>query len=128
MSDIGFWIEPLQNRHGRSNFDCGHEWMNHYLHRFARQNTANGSSRTFVAVLPTETGVCGYFTLSAGAVALTDFPESTRQSWPRMETTVQAAALTGVAALELWDIDEVALNFYARFGFEPLLDDSLHLY
>ncbi|RYX86220.1 N-acetyltransferase [bacterium] len=157
MSELGFWVEPLKNHHERSDFDCGNDWLNDYLKRYARQNTANGSSRTFVAVLPTETRVCGYFTLSAGAVALTDFPEQERKGHPRlvptihlgrlavarefqgqglglsllraaMETTTQVEELIGVAALELWAIDDAARKYYDRFGFEFLLDDQLHLY
>ena len=157
MSATGFWIESLQNHHERGSFDCGNTWLNDYLKRYARQNTANGSSRTFVAVLPTETRVCGYFTLSAGAVALADFPENERKGRPRlvptvhlgrlavslefqsqglgyslmraaMETTVQVEELVGVAALELWAIDDAARNYYLRYGFSSLLDDQLHLY
>lgn len=157
MSAVGFWIEALKNQHEKGDFDCGNEWLNDYLKRYARQNTANGSSRTYVAVLPTETRVCGYFTLSAGAVALADFPESERKGRPRlvptvhlgrlavalecqgqglglsllraaMETTTQVEELVGVAVLELWAIDNAARNYYARFGFESLLDDQLHLY
>lgn len=157
MSTVGFWIESLQNHHERSDFDCGNAWLNDYLRRYARQNTANGSSRTFVAVLPTQTRVCGYFTLSAGAVALADFPETERKGRPRlvptvhlgrlavarefqgqglgyslmrtaMETTVQVEELVGVAALELWAIDDAARSYYLRYGFVSLLDDQLHLY
>ena len=45
-----------------------------------------------------------------------------------METAIQVEELVGVAALELWAIDNAAHNYYARFGFESLLDDQLHLY
>ena len=157
MSDTGFWIESLANSHNRKNFDCGNNWLNDYLKRYARQNTANGASRTFVAVTPTETRICGYFTLSAGAVALNDFPEAARKGWPRLVPTVHlgrlavdnefqgqglgnalmrsamqialdAAELIGISTVELWAIDEAAIAYYSRFGFVALLDDPLHLY
>ena len=161
MSDTGFWIEPLVNSHERTAFDCGNDWLNDwlndYIKRYARQNTANGASRTFVAVRPTEPRVCGYFTLSAGAVALTDFPENQRKGWPRLvptahlgrlavdkefhgqglgnalmrsalQTALEAAEKIGIATVELWAIDDTARAYYSRFGFVALLDDPLHLY
>ena len=93
MSAVGFWIESLKNLHEKSDFDCGNDWLNDYLKRYARQNTANGSSRTYVAVLPTETRVCGYFTLCAGAVALADFPEHERKGRPRLVPTIHLGRL-----------------------------------
>ena len=153
----GFFIEALNERHGRKQFDCGQESLNEYLKRFARQNTALGSSRTYVAVTPDNPRVCGYFTLSSGAVALTDFPEEVRKGWPRLvpsvhlgrfafdrefqgqrlgkalldvvfERTLAVSQIIGVLALELWAIDEAALSFYRKFDFTSLQDDHFHLY
>lgn len=153
----GFFIEPLGERHNRKSFNCGQETLNDYLKRFARQNTAIGSSRTCVAVTPDDPRVCGYFTLSAGAVALSDFPEEVRKGWPRLvpsvhlgrfavdrdfqgqrlgkalldvvlERTVLASEIVGILVLELWAIDEGARNFYRKFDFTELQDDPFHLY
>lgn len=63
MSDIPFFVDPLEARHNRKFFDCGEPSLDEYLKRFARQNMANGSSRTYVAVTPDVPRVCGYFTL-----------------------------------------------------------------
>jgi predicted N-acetyltransferase YhbS len=62
--------------------------LNEYLKRFARQNMANGSSRTYVASQPESSRICAFSTLSAGAVALTDFPEEVRRGWPRLVPAV----------------------------------------
>ena len=153
----GFFIEPLGVQHDRKNFDCGEKSLNDYLQRYARQNTSNGSSRTYVAVRPDENGICGYFTLSAGTVALTDFPLEIRKGWPRMvpsvhlgriavdlrfqrqrlgnslmtavfETAIEASDLIGIAVVELWAINDPVRTFYERFEFTPLLDDPFHLY
>lgn len=152
-----FFIEPLQSHHDRKNFDCGEKSLNDYLQRYARQNAENGSSRTYVAVRPDENQICGYFTLSAGTVAVTDFPEEIRRGWPRLvpsvhlgriavdtrfqrqrlgnslmvavfETATEASDLIGIAVVELWAINDTVRAFYERFEFAPLLDDPLHLY
>ncbi len=153
----GFFIEALDARHNRKVFDCGQPTLNDYLRRFARQNTEIGASLTYVAVTPDDPRVCGYFTLSAGAVALTDFPEDVRKGWPRLvpsvhvgrfavdrdfqgqglgaslidfivERTLLASEIIGILALELWAIDESALSFYRKFNFAELQDDPFHLY
>jgi hypothetical protein len=40
----------------------------------------------------------------------------------------QIAEQIGVRAVEVDAIDEMARNFYLKFGFKPLLDDPHHLY
>ncbi len=153
----GFFIEPLDARHNRKSFDCGEPSLNDYLQRFARQNARNNSSRTYVAVQPDETRICGYFTLSAGTVALADFPAEVRKGWPRLvpsvhlgrlavdrefqsqrlghalmssvfEIATQAADLIGIAVVELWALNQNSRLFYDRFEFTSLLDDAFHLY
>ena len=157
MSDTSFFMEPLDARHNRKNFDCGEPSLDEYLQRYARQSTKSGASRTHVAVLPGETRVCAYLTLSAGAVALADMPEAERRGLPRLvpsihigrlavdrefqgqglgdslmlyafDLTVNVAEKIGVGVLELWAINENASRFYNRYQFGSLLDDSFHLY
>ena len=153
----GFFIEPLDTQHNRKDFDCGEPELNAYLQRFARQNARNGSSRTYVAIQPDETRICGYFTLSAGTVALADFPQDVHKGWPRLvpsihlgrlaiaqefqgqrlghalmssvfEIATQASDLIGIAVVELWALNENSRRFYDRFEFTALLDDTFHLY
>ena len=80
MSDTSFFMEPLDSRHDRKLFGCGEPALDEYLQRYARQSTKIGASRTHVAVLPGETRVCAYLTLSAGAVASGRYARS-RTAW-----------------------------------------------
>ena len=157
MSDSTFFVELLENRHDRKNFDCGEPTLNDYLGRFARQNMKIGSSRTYVASQLESNRICAYFTLSAGAVALTDFPSEVRKGWPRLvpavhlgrfavdrsfqgqqlgrslldavfQKAIQTAAIVGITVIEVWALNETAQHFYQKFEFQALLDDPFHLY
>jgi GNAT superfamily N-acetyltransferase len=76
---LDFEIQLSGKHHRRENFDCGEESLNQFLKKFARQNQEKGFGRTFVAVLPNENQVLGYYTLSAGIVAF----ESVSEKVPR---------------------------------------------
>ena len=157
MADIAFFIEQLHPSHDKSAFDCGEPSLNTYIQRYASQNVKNDSARIYVAVTPENPRVCGYFSLSAGRVNLTDFPTRESRGWPQqvpsvhlgriavdrefqgqglgdllmsaaIEITLETADKIGVAALELWALNDDLLNFYARYRLTSLLDDSRHLY
>jgi len=154
---IPFFVDPLEARHDRKNFDCGEPMLDEYLRRYARQNMGNGSSRTYVATQPDSDRICAYFTLSAGAVTISDFPEDVRKGWPRLvpavhlgrfavdkefqgqqlgrslldavfQKSLRAADVLGIAVVEVWALNENAARFYEKFQFQPLLDDPFHLY
>ena len=72
---MNYIIEPLTGDHDRSLFDCGEESLNVFLKQFARQNDARGLGRTYVAGLPDETRILGYYTLSSGSIAVEQMPE-----------------------------------------------------
>lgn len=143
MSNVPFFVDPLEACHDRKNFDCGEPTLNDYLKRFARQNMALGSSRTFVATQSDSNHICAYFTLSAGAVALSGFPEDVRRGWPRLVPAVHlgrslldavfqkalaASQILGIIVIEVWALNESARLFYEKFQFQPLQDDPFHLY
>ncbi|RYG60836.1 GNAT family N-acetyltransferase [bacterium] len=157
MSELAFFVEPLSSSHDRKNFDCGEPSLNQYLQRFAPQNTLNGSSRTYVATTADSSRICAYFTLSAGAVATTDFPEDVRKDWPRLVPTVHlgrfavdievqgqqlgralldavfqkalnASEILGIAVIEVWALNDSAHRFYQKFEFQSLEDDPIHQY
>jgi len=114
--------------------------------------------RTFVAIVPGNNRVCGYYTISSGKVAKEDLPEEQRRRLPRYPIPVvligklavdqnaqgcglgalllmdalrlayQASKLLGIRGVEVDALDEDARRFYVKYGFRALLDDPLHLY
>ena len=156
MAGTAFFIEQLNKSHGKSVFDCGEPSLNDYIQRYASQNVKNDAARVYVAVRPEEPRVCGYFTLSAGRVNVTDFPQRESRGWPRdvptihlgriavdrefqgqglgdvlmgaaIEISIEVAEKIGVATMELWALNEDLLRFYSRFAFYALKDDPKHL-
>jgi GNAT superfamily N-acetyltransferase len=102
--------------------------------------------------------VSGYYTVAAGALSLPDLPPEIAAKLPRhpvpvvllarlaidgaaqgqglgrillvdaLRRALELSASLGVFAVEVLAIDEDAIGFYTRFGFEPLLDSPRHLY
>jgi ribosomal protein S18 acetylase RimI-like enzyme len=148
----------LDDTHETGSFDCGEQKLDEWLRRFALANTRSGLSRTFVAVRPGDRIVCGYFALSTGSVIFNSIPDHVRLRLPKYpiptvhlgrlavdrasqgqklgETLlVEALARAGVASVSVgvYAVDVIALTprakaFYEKYGFKPLLDDTLHLY
>ena len=149
-----FVIELLGKQHKRENFDCGEQTLNEFLKKYARQNSEKGFGRTFVAVLPGETDVLGYYTISSGSISFEIIPAKLpRYPIPtvhlgRLATDVKlrgqglgelllidalkrttlAASELGIYAVELYALTENAKNFYLKYGFVALKDDEKHLY
>lgn len=157
MESVPFFIEALSKAHDKSLFACGESSLDQYLQRYARQNVDNDSARVYVAVRPDEPRVCGFFSLCAGEASVTDFPKRVARGWPRdvptihlgriavdrdfqgqglgdvlmgaaIEISLEVAEQVGVAAMELWALNENLLRFYGRFNFLSLEDDPFHLY
>ena len=150
--------EPIGRHHDRKSFDCGVEDLNAYLRHYARQNHESGGAKTFVAVSPAEpVHVLGFYTISPGAIAFADVPESLTRRLGRYEVPVfrlgrlavdravqgrglggdlllaagaralAVAAEVGGVALAIDAQDRNAARWYQRFGAVPLLDDPLKL-
>jgi GNAT superfamily N-acetyltransferase len=151
-------IERLSRQHDRAPFDCGqpplNEWLKHRSGQFDRRDLA----RTFVAVGPGQSRVLGYYAMSNHRVIYDSLPKEEAKGLPKMavpvvllgrlaaDRTVQGRGLgafllmdalrraqhiaehVGVRAVEVDAIDGVARNFYAKYGFAPLLDDPNHLF
>jgi len=151
-------IEPLTREHQRRHFDCGCPAVNSFLARYARQNAEKDISRTYVAVLPGQKHVLGYYTVTASSIAFEDLPPdagarlphypipTVHLAWLGVHTDVQGQGLGGVL---LWDalklasrfadeigayavtvdaIDADTRGFYLAHGFIPIEEDLLHLY
>ncbi len=102
--------------------------------------------------------VSGYYTLAASAIALPDLPAEIAGKLPRhpvpvillarlavdrsaqgqglgrilvvdaLRRALGLSASLGVFAVEVLAIDDEAIGFYIKFGFEPLLDSPRHLH
>lgn len=63
---------PLSSDYDRSDFTCGENGLNDYLHKYARQDQKRKEAAVFICI---QDGViAGYYTLSALQVNASDFP------------------------------------------------------
>lgn len=155
---VGWKIEILSQNHDISSFDCGEKSLNDWLRRFALANTSVGLSRTFVALETGCTEVLGYFAVSTSSIKFDTIPRHIEKKLPKypiptvhigrlaVDKTrqkrglgefllIEALSRAGYASFTVgvYAVDVVALNeraraFYLKYGFEPLLDDELHLF
>ncbi|MEJ7617044.1 MAG: GNAT family N-acetyltransferase [Pyrinomonadaceae bacterium] len=151
---VRYAIEPLSPTHDRAAFDCGEPSLDDFLKRFARQNDEKGLSRTYVAVLPGEPKIHGYYSISSGAVRFNTMPEKLpRYPIPvihlgRLAVDVNTTGLglgkillldalkraasvskqLGIYAVEVYALNDAAGDFYFKYGFAALRDDERHLY
>jgi len=151
-------IEALGKRHDRSSFDCGVESLNHYLQRLASQHARRNISKTYVAVLPEDPRVYGFYALASGSIALEGLPEAARRKLPAypiptahlgqlaVDTSVQGRGLgeallfdalqrsarvsseLGIYAVTVDALDDGAKAFYMQYGFVAIVGDPVHLY
>ena len=147
-------IEPLNTQHNRDDFDSEEASLNDFLKFYARQNDSKGLGKTYVAVLPAETRVFGYYTISSGSVSFDDLPEKMpRYPVPivhlgrlavdktakgeglgafllvdAFRRTLKVADQLGIYAVEVRALSEPVRNFYLKFGFVEMNDNRFHLY
>lgn len=146
----------LQNR--SKGFDCGRPFLNDYIRMYSLANQKHGFSHTYVENVPDDDGkprVRGYVSLCASAVEKEHVPEAANGpgSYPTIligslavnkadqgnglgemllffaiKKIIDVADVVGVSAVEIMAIDEVARDFYIKYGFVHYLDDSCHLH
>lgn len=151
-------IDRLGKSHDRSAFDCGQPAMNEWLRDRAGQFDRRDLSRTFVATRPAESRVLGYYAICTHRVVYDVLPPAEGKGLPRLDVpvvligrlavdrTAQGQGLgaillvdalrrsltvseqVGIRAVEVDALDVPARNFYLKFGFGALLDDSRHLF
>jgi len=91
-------IAPLSQNYDRKTFDCGEPSLNQYLDRYANQDIRRRVNRVFVASPSGEPrSVIGYRSLSAGALAATDLPESLQRRLLRFPVPVALLGRLAVA-------------------------------
>jgi predicted GNAT family N-acyltransferase len=158
MTELLPTFRLLKKSDPRKEFDCGDEELNLFLHRLALQHQKKNASRTFVAIQENRDDILGFYTLVTSQVALDLIQEKERKKLPRhpipmiciarlarnlsckgeglgelllMDALARSLRLSeevGVYAIEVKAKHEKAREFYLKYGFTSLEDDSLHLY
>jgi hypothetical protein len=73
-------IERLGRNHDRASFSCGKPPLDDFLRNLVTQYEKRNLGRIYVAVLPGDTKVCGYYTLASGAIAFQKLPATAATS------------------------------------------------
>ena len=76
-------IERLATHHDRSAFSCGEPGLDEFLRKLASQYERRDLARTYVAVVPPDPRIIGYYSLSSGAVAFQSVPPAVSRKLPR---------------------------------------------
>jgi GNAT superfamily N-acetyltransferase len=140
-------VESISESHDLSRFDCGgHASLDEWLKRFALVNQKNESARTYV--VHRSGSVVGYYSISAGSIAVAETPARIAKGLARHPIPVillarlavdkrekgaglgrallkdalvriaQAADIIGARAVLVHAIDEQARKFFEHFNFE----------
>ena len=152
-----FIIEALASQHDRKGFSCGVFALDRYLKEQVGQDIKRRAALCYVAHEQDSNRVAGYYTLSAGDVALRDMPEDVARRLPRypvipvarvgrlaIDTEFQGKRLgaallwdaanralraeMGVFALAVDAKDEQAAAFYRHHGFIMFESQPLKLF
>lgn len=150
-------VLPLSDGHDRKGFDCGNAELNSWFAQVARQHKEKGVSSTFVAVTDEASSeVLGFYSISLAELVNADLPAQYRKRLPTKVpvfrlgrlATAKGHARKGIGETMLFDaIDRVtriasevggtglvvnakaaAVDFYKRYGFEPMADHPLNLF
>lgn len=148
---------PLHDGHDRKGFDCGDDELNRWLQQVARQHKDKRVSSTFVVVADaSSTHVLGFYALNPAEVVNADLPAKLGKRLPLKVPVFRLGRLAsakshqgrGIGEFMLFDaIDRVtriaaevggvglvvnakpgAIDFYRRYGFEPMADHPHHLF
>ena len=92
-------VEHLdKKKHDRTNFDCGIDSLNRYLTQLSGQYEKRDISKTYVAVVPPENRVIGYYSISVSAV---EYDKVSLKQFPRHPTGIPLpCALIGKLAVD----------------------------
>lgn len=94
MSQIS---EPLNPKHKKSDFSCGKEMLDNYLHKQANQDIKRKLSVCFV-IKEVETDIIkGYYTLSNNNIPLELVPNEIRKKLPRSYEAIPSTLLGRLA-------------------------------
>jgi predicted GNAT family N-acyltransferase len=140
-----------------SEFGCGEQSLDNWLHFRAIKNEADGNSRTFVAVERESGIIAGYYCLSSHSLMHDEATSSLRRNSPNPIPVIligrlavderframglgasllqdaiikglEAAQLVGSRAFLVHALNQAAVEFYQRYGFESVPDTSHVMY
>lgn len=125
-------ISPLSAAHDRNGFSCQVEPLDRYLREQAVQDVKRRIAQCYMAHEPEQSRIAGYYTLSAGQIALSDLPADVTKKLPRYP--VVPVARVGRLAIDvefrgqrlgsalLWDAIERSMR--AELGIFALAVDA----
>jgi ribosomal protein S18 acetylase RimI-like enzyme len=130
--------------------------LNDYIRLYATQNDRRHNTATYVLVPDDSKRVIGYYTITVKSLEAANVPnEEKLRGFPMpvallarlardkefagqgigellmvdaLRRIGRAATEVGIRAIEVDAKNERARAFYEKYGFKPLLDDTLHLY
>lgn len=135
-------------RHIRSGFCCGKDSLENYIQKQASQDLKRRVSTVFVLINEPEVDILAYYTLCSYTIETKDLDEAWAKRLPRLavdngqkgngfgklllidalkrslDTSVQVASLAVIAQA----LDENALRFYLKYGFQQFRQAPLKLY
>jgi ribosomal protein S18 acetylase RimI-like enzyme len=150
-------IVPFENCHVKKGFSCGVPDLDEYLERYAGQDIRRNLAVLFVAVNEEDNNILGYYTLSNAGVdtriipgilqkKLSKYPDvpairlgrlavDKRIQGQRLGARLLAnAVIRSVSNSSAWAVmivdakNDTAAEFYRKFGFDSLEQDSLRLF
>jgi GNAT superfamily N-acetyltransferase len=150
-------VEPLTKGHERADFSCGHALLDDFLKKYASQYARRKLGTTYVAVVPGQPQVLGYYTLAPSHFEFAHAPAELLKGLPkhpvpslllaRLAVTqsergkglgkyllldafsrcLRVAREVAFRAIEVEAIDDQAATFYAKYGFLVFPSDPHHL-
>jgi GNAT superfamily N-acetyltransferase len=143
---VKFVLVPINKKHTKANFDCGHASLNQYFRHYALKNDQLSIGKTFVAITENEE-IAGYITISSAQILCELLPEELQKKLPKypvpafrigrlaVDSTFQGhgcgrwlltqalkkaldiSSSIGIFAIIVDAIDDNAKSFYLKYGF-----------
>lgn len=129
-------VELLENRHNRTDFDCGKELLNNYLKFQAGQDLKRKLAACFVLSDNETNKILGYYTLSNSSIPLSDFPQHIQRKLPKAYHAIPATLLgrlaidlkyqgKGIGKILLIDAMKRSFEISHKIGSYAIIVDSL---
>src|SRR5680860_1546897 len=94
MSQIS---EPLNSAHKKSDFSCGKEMLDNYIHKQANQDVKRKLSACFVINDKSTNLIKGYYTLSSNSISHEFIPSRIQKKLPKSYETIPTTLLGRLA-------------------------------